>query len=449
MSSAPHPFSIPDYRRYWLARFMAVIATMSMVVVIAWQVYDVARSDYGMSPKIAAFQLGLLGLFQFLPLALLTPVAGWAADRFERRRVAIFANMIDAGVALSLGYLTNVDGLNLPLLFLLAALHGVARVFVGPAMATIAPNIVPPESLPRAIALGSIAWQSASVIGPAIGGLIYAQNAPGSYWMSVALLILSSIAIGSVRPVYPPPMTEQKHPVRMMVEGMKYTWSERFLLGAITLDLFAVLLAGATALLPVYARDILQVGPDGLGQLRAAPAFGAAIVAVHLSIRPLKHNVGAKMLWAVVVFGVATIGFGYSHIIGMELFQNEDWLLRIPEAGTVKLNSSMAIALSMLAILGAADMLSVYVRSSLVQLNTPDAMRGRVSSVSGLAISASNELGELQSGFAAALLGPVGAVVFGGVGAIMVTGIWAWLFPELKNARTFEPQYREAKDAKT
>lgn len=442
MSSAPHPFAIPDYRRYWLARFMAVIATMSMVVVIAWQVYDVARTDYGMSPKQAAFQLGLLGLVQFIPLALLTPVAGWAADRFERRKVAIFANMVDAGAALTLGLLTYNDALNLPLLFLLAAMHGVARVFVGPSMAAIAPNIVPPESLPRAIALGSIAWQSASVIGPAVGGLMYAQNAAGSYWMTVSLLVLSSIAISTVRPVYPPPMDEKKHPVRMMIEGMKYTWSERFLLGAITLDLFAVLLAGATALLPVYARDILHVGPDGLGQLRAAPAFGAAIVAIYLAFKPLKHNVGAKMLWAVVVFGIATIGFGYSHIIGEHLFDNAeiDWL---------DMGASMAVALSMLAILGAADMLSVYVRGSLVQLNTPDAMRGRVSSVSGLAISASNELGELQSGFAAALLGPVGAVVFGGAGAILVTGIWAKLFPELKNARTFEPQFREAKEPRT
>jgi MFS family permease len=442
MSSAPHPLAIPDYRRYWLSRFMAVIATMSMVVVIAWQVYDVARSDYGMSPKAAAFQLGLLGLVQFIPLALLTPLAGWAADRFERRRVAIFANLIDASVALALGLFTLYDMLSLPILFLFAALHGVARVFVGPAMATIAPNIVPPESLPRAIALGSIAWQSASVIGPAVGGLMYAQNAAGSYWMTLALLILSSIAIGTIRPVHPPPNEEKQHPVRMMVEGMKYTWSERFLLGAITLDLFAVLLAGATALLPVYARDILHVGPDGLGQLRAAPALGAAAVAIYLAIRPLKHNVGAKMLWAVVVFGLATIGFGLCYVIGEQVFGGGRiaWL---------NMGASMAVALSMLVLLGAADMLSVYVRGSLVQLNTPDAMRGRVSSVSGLAISASNELGELQSGFAAALLGPVGAVVFGGFGAIMVTAIWAKLFPELKNARTFDPHFREPAKAAT
>ena len=433
---APHPFSIPDFRRYWLARFLAVIATMSMVVVIGWQVYDIARTDYGMSPKEAAFQLGLLGLFQFVPLALLSPVAGWAADRFERRRVAICANMIDAGAALALGLLTYYDALNLPLLFLLAAMHGTARVFVGPSMGAIAPNIVPPESLPRAIALSSIAWQSASVVGPAIGGLMYAHNASSSYWMTVALLVASSLTVAMVRPVYPPPMDAAKHPIRLMIEGLKYTFSERFLLGAITLDLFAVLLAGATALLPVYARDILHVGPDGLGQLRAAPALGAAIVAIYLAFKPLKHNVGVKMLWAVVVFGIATIGFGFSHVIGDTAFGDA-------EIEMLDMAASMAVALSMLVILGAADMLSVYVRSSLVQLNTPDAMRGRVSSVSGLAISASNELGELQSGFAAALLGPVGAVVFGGAGAIMVTGIWAKLFPELKNAKTFEPQFRQ------
>jgi MFS family permease len=221
-----------------------------------------------------------------------------------------------------------------------------------------------------------------------------------------------------VAPVRPPAIKGNAHPFRQMADGLSYTWNERFLLGAITLDLFAVLLAGATALLPVFARDILHVGPEGLGWLRAAPAIGAAALALWFAFRPLRHNVGIKMLWAVVVFGLATIGFGLSR----------DFLL----------------SMGLLVVLGAADMLSVYVRSSLVQLNTPDDMRGRVGAVSNLAISSSNELGELQSGVAAALLGPVGAVVFGGAGAILVTALWARLFPELKNARTFEPQYRNA-----
>jgi MFS family permease len=204
-----------------------------------------------------------------------------------------------------------------------------------------------------------------------------------------------------------------------MIDGLVYIKKERFLLGAITLDLFAVLLGGATAMLPVYARDILHVGTQGLGWLRAAPGAGAAVVALLFAFRPLARNVGVKMLWAVVVFGAATIGFG--------------------------LSKNLLFSMSMLALLGAADMLSVYVRGSLVQLNTPDAMRGRVNSVSGLAISASNELGEVQSGLAAALLhSPIAAVVFGGVGAIFVTVLWAWLFPELRNARTFEPHTKDA-----
>ncbi len=414
---SPHPLSFVDFRYYWLARFFAVAATMAMVVVIGWQVYDTARTDYGMSPREAAFQLGLLGLIQFIPLALLTPVAGWAADRFERRRVAQLANLVDCGVAITLALVTANDMISLPILFALAAAHGIARVFVGPAMSAIAPNIVPAASLPRAIALSSIAWQSASVIGPAAGGVMFGLNAQLPYWTAAALLLLATLLIGRVRPVYPPPQDQAVHPLKQMAEGLRYTFRERFLLGAITLDLFAVLLAGATALLPVYARDILHVGPEGFGQLRAAPALGASAVALFLAFVPVNRNVGVKMLWAVVLFGFATIVFG--------------------------LSTNFLLSLTALIILGAADMFSVYVRGTLVQLNTPDNMRGRVSAVSGLAISASNELGEMQSGIAAALMGPVGAVVFGGIGAILVTGIWAKIFPELRNARTFEPQFKD------
>lgn len=418
MSQPTSPLQIRDFRLYWLARFMAVIATMAMVVLIGWQTYDLARSDYGMSRSAAAFQLGLLGLAQFVPLFLLTPVAGLVADRFDRRKIAAVANTLDIAVALALAAATRSGSLTLPLLFTLAALHGAARVFVGPAMSAIAPNIVPPALLPRAIALSSISWQTASVVGPAIGGLLYAAHPQLPYFGAAALLALSSLAILAIGPMALP-VIRRDHPLRQMAEGITYVWSERFLLGCITLDLFAVLLGGATALLPVYARDILMVGPEGLGQMRAAPAIGAAAIALLLSIRPLALNVGVKMLWAVVVFGTATTAFALSR--------------------------NYPLSLAMLALLGAADMVSVYVRSSLVQLNTPDEMRGRVSSISGLAISASNELGEMQSGIAAAVMGATGAVVFGGVGAILITALWAWIFPELRNARTFAPHYRATK----
>ncbi len=416
MTAAPlpsSPLAIPDFQFYWIARFSAVVATMAMVVILGYQVYDTARADYGMSVREASFYLGLIGLAQFLPLFVLTPVAGWVADRFERRLVARLANAIDLLICLTLAFATQNDALTLPLLFGLAALHGVARVFVGPAMAAIAPNIVPPPLLPRAIAMSSIAWQTASVGGPAMGGLLYAADPALPYWVSSGFLLLAIIALSPVRRVVPPPMAANARPIRQMADGLSYVRNHRFLLGTITLDLFAVLLGGATALLPVYARDILVVGPEGLGWLRAAPAVGAAVVALWFAWRPLHDNVGVKMLWAVAGFGVATIVFGISKTM---------WL------------SMLALIL-----LGGLDMLSVYVRSSLVQLHTPDRMRGRVSAVSGLAISASNELGEMRAGSFAAVLGPVGAVVVGGFGAIAVTGFYAYWFPELRRTRTFDP----------
>ena len=412
------PLAIPAYRLFWAARFAAVFATTAMVVVIGWQTYDVARASYGMTRDHAAFQLGLLGLVQFVPLLVLTPVAGWAADRFDRRFVGAASNLTDMLVAIALCVATALHLLTLPLLFTLAALHGIARVFSGPALGAIAPNLVPPALLPRAIAINSMAWQSASVIGPAAGGLIYAIGPALPYGMAAVLLIASGFALLALPLMKRPELARHIHPLRQMAEGLKFVRNERFLLGCITLDLFAVLLGGATALLPVYARDILHVGPQGLGTMRAAPALGAALVAVILAIRPIEREVGAKMLWAVVVFGVATVVFGISRNYGLSL--------------------------AMLGVLGAADMVSVFIRSTLVQLNTPDVMRGRVSSVSGLAISASNELGEMESGGLAALLGSTGAVVFGGVGAIVITAIWAVIFPELKRARNFAPQYRDS-----
>ena len=409
------PLQIAAYRRDWLSRFLAVFATLSMVVLLGYQVYDVARTDYGMGTKDAAFMLGLLGAAQFVPLMLLTPLAGVAADRFDRRKVVLFANGVDCVLAMLLAVATYRDALSLPLLFVLAAGHGAARVFNGPALSAIAPNIVPAALLPRAIAFSSMAWQVASVVGPAVGGFLFAQSPSAPYFLTAALLLVSAGLIWTlpvVRAVHEGPPA---HPLQQIKDGFRFVRYERFLLGCITLDLFAVLFGGATAMLPVFARDILAVGPEGLGLMRGAPAAGAALVAAWFSFRPLERNVGVKMLWAVAVFGAATLGFGLSR-----------WF---------------ALSLVLLAVLGAADMFSVFIRNSLVQLNTPDAMRGRVSSINGLAISASNELGELESGFLAALIGPVGAVVLGGLGAIGITALWAWIFPELRKARTFAPTY--------
>lgn len=413
MANYPSPLSFRDYRLFWIARFAAVLAQVGMVVIIGWQVYDIARTDYGMDPKAAAFQLGLVGIAQFLPLLVLMPVAGWMADRFDRRFVSAAAIALDLANALALGWMTAHDTLTLPALFTVAALHGVVRAFNGPSLSSIAPNLVPPEILPRAIAMSSIAWQTGAILGPAFGGLVYAADPAASYWLAAALLAITAVSILAIRPYARTPIKGGSHPLRQMIDGLGYVRGHRFLLGAITLDLFAVLLAGATALLPVYARDILKVGPEGLGWLRGAPALGATVMAMWFSLRPLAHNVGMKMLGAVIVFGAATMVFGIS--------------------------TNLWLSLGMLTILGAADMLSVYVRSSLTQLYTPDEMRGRVNAVSQLAISGSNELGEAQSGLAAALVGPIGAVVLGGAGAIAVTLIWAYIFPELRRAKTFDP----------
>lgn len=417
------PLAIPDYRRFWISRFFSVLATSGMVVILGYQLYDVARGQYGMSIAQAAFQLGLLGLAQFLPLFLLTPVAGVVADRFDRRNVAGLSICLDMTVALTLAIATYSGALSLPLLFGLGALHGTARVFIGPALSSVAPNVVPAELMPKAVAINSMAWQTGSVGGPAIAGLLFAGHPSLPYWTAVALLALSAICIFGIRRLPPPESNRAVHPVRQILEGLSFVWNDRFLLGCVTLDLFAVLLGGATALLPVFARDILfidgqPVGADGLGLMRAMPGLGAALVALVLARRPITHNVGNKMLLGVVFYGLFTIGFG--------------------------LSTNYHLSLLMLVGIGAGDMVSVFIRSTLVQLHTPDNVRGRVSSISGLAISASNELGEMQSGVAAALIGAVGAVIFGGVSAIAVTAAWFFLFPELKNARTFAARYRSS-----
>lgn len=423
MSAPTSPLAIPDYRRFWVARFASVIATNGIVVIIGYQLYDVARSVYAMTVAQASFQLGLLGLAQFVPILLLTPLAGVVADRFDRRYVAAASMSVDLLIALGLGTVTALEVRSLPVLFGFAALHGAVRVFQGPALSAIAPNIVPAALIPRAIALNSIAWQAGAVIGPASFGFLFASARALPYWTATALMAIAALTLLSIRTLPPPPPEARRaHPLRQIVGGFQFVWNDRFLLGCITLDLFAVIFGGATALFPVFARDLLHVGPEGLGQMRAAPALGAAIVALLLAFRPLEHNVGVKMLLSVCVYGLATIAFALSRVF--------------------------PLSLAFLVLLGAADMVSVFIRSSLIQLNTPDEMRGRVSATSGLAVSASNELGEMQSGVAAALLGATGAVVFGGGAAIIVTVMWARLFPEIRRARTFAPQYRQRESAR-
>jgi MFS family permease len=314
--------------------------------------------------------------------------------------------------AAALAWLTWQDTITLPEIYGIAALLGVARAFAMPALQALAPNLVPRKILPRAIALSSISWQVGAITGPAIGGYLYAVAPHLPYTVSA---VLFAVALGCqlmIGPTVRSSIDRTRHPWKQMIDGLHYVRRNRIVLGAISLDLFAVLLGGATALLPVYARDVLHVGSQGLGHLRAAPAVGATLAAAWFSFRPLKHEVGVKMLAAVGVFGASTVVFGLSR--------------------------SMPLSLFCLALLGAADMLSVYVRQSLIQLSTPDEMRGRVGSVSSLFISASNELGEAESGFLGALIGPIAAVVAGGVGAILVVITWAWLFPELRRARDFE-----------
>ena len=419
VSDPTHPLQVRDYRLIWLARFISVAATTAMVVVIGAQTYQIARTTYHMDEQQASFMLGILGLTQFLPFMLLTPLAGLVADRMDRRYVAAVATGVDLVIAVVLA-LANARGiLTLPLLFALAALYGSARVFIGPSLSAIVPNVVPAELLPKAIAISSVAWQSAAVLGPVLGGFLLARNHALPYWFSAATLLLAIAALLAIRHRAPPAAAKEP-PLKLMGDGARYVWRERFLLGCVTLDLFAVLLGGATAMLPAFAYDVLQVGDEGLGLMRAAPALGASLVAVYLGFRPIARNVGAKMLWAVAGYGLATLVFG--------------------------LSTNFAFSLGTLALLGGADAISVFIRSTLVQLNTPDEMRGRVSSISGLAISASNELGEMQSGLAAAFLGPVGAVALGGAGAIIITALWTGLFPELKRAKTFAPHYRQKEE---
>ena len=398
------PFSITDFRYYWVARLASTVAQMSMVIVIGWQVYDTARR-MGMGIEAASLQLGFIGLVQFVPLFLLTLVTGWTADRVDRRYIARASIALELACAATLGWITYRHAVSLPWLFSIAALLGVARAFAGPALGALAPNLVPRSILPKAIALSSMAWQSGSIAGPAVGGYLYAWAPHMPYAVASGLFAVSLTCMILIRPIARTTMDASRNPWQQMIDGLHYVRRNRLVLGAISLDLFAVLLGGATALLPIFARDILQIGPQGLGLLRAAPAAGAVIVGVVLARRGIQRHAGVWLLGAVAVFGAATIGFGLSR--------------------------SLPLAFVMLAISGAADMFSVVIRQSLVQLDTPEDMRGRVGAVNSVFIGASNQLGEFESGAVAALIGPVGSVLFGGVGTILVVLAWWRLFPAL------------------
>ena len=411
MTPAPHPFRIPAFRAYWAARFATTIAQNGMIIVIGWQTYTIARLT--MSPREAAAQLGLIGLLQFLPLFLSTPITGWVADRYDRRWIARLTVLLQLGCALVLAIATYRGAMTLPIIFAVAVALGFGRAFAGPALGALAPNLVPRDVLPTAIALSSISWQVGTIIGPAVGAQAYAVTPWAAYALATILFAVAFACLMLIGPVPRTIVPGKAHPIRQIIDGLAYVGQNKLVLGTITLDLFAVFLAGTSALLPIYAADILKVGPQGLALLGAAPAVGASLIAIVFSFRPIKHEVGRKMLGAVLIYGVATIVFGVS-----------TWLW---------------LSLAALAVAGAADMFSVYIRSSLIQLYTPDDKRGRVGAVSQLTISASNELGEAESGFLAAAMGPIGAVIVGGSGAIVVTLLWAYLFPSIRNARSFEP----------
>ncbi|MEE4452117.1 MFS transporter [Novosphingobium resinovorum] len=408
--SGAGPFAYRDFRLFWIARMGSMLSQSSLVIALGWLVYDRARET--MDVQAASFQLGMIGLVQFVPMFVLTPLTGWMADRYDRRHMSGWSCLLQLAGALLLAWMVHEGRGSLLVYFLVAALTGVTRAVFRPAINALAPNTVPRAVLPQAVASNAVAGRIGAILGPVVGGYAYAIAPWMAFGLSAALLAVSSAALFAISAIERQMLDRKRHPLRQMADGLSYVLQHKLVLGAISLDLVAVLLGGATALLPVYARDVLHVGPAGLGNLRAAPAVGALGTGLWLSWRPLGGRVGVKMLAAVVIFGAATIGFGLSR--------------------------SLAISLPCLAVLGAADMVSVYVRQSLVQIATPDAMRGRVGAISSLFVSASNELGEAESGFVAALVGPVAAVVLGGVGSIAAAVLWARWFPSLRNADSFE-----------
>jgi MFS family permease len=391
----------PPLLFYLLARSCSEFAYQIATVAIGWQIYALTGS---------AFALGLAGLVQFLPSALLVFVVGHAADRYDRRRLAQICDVVQGLAAGYLAVRSLAGAPTTPEIFIVLALFGVATAFESPASSALLPAVVPEGALQRATAFVSGAWQVAAISGPAIGGLVYAI-APAAPFIVMALAwFAAALFIGAIGK--PAAVARDASMPTEIFAGFKFVWSRPAILGTISLDLFAVLLGGATALLPIYARDILQTGPWGLGVMRAAPAVGALLMTALLARHSLMRRVGLRMFQAVIAFGVATVVFALSHHL---------WL-----------------SVAALAAMGAADTISVVIRVSLVQLMTPDDMRGRVGAVNYLFINASNQLGEFESGMTAALLGAMPAALLGGLGTIAIALLWMMLFPALRRVDRLE-----------
>lgn len=400
--SSPSIYRARDLNLFVGSRFISTVAIQVQSVAIGWQIYDMERTPLA---------LGLVGLCQFLPMFLLTLPAGDITDRFNQRRVYSLAAMLQATCSALFLLLSIFSPHTAWPFYLVLALFGAARGFAGPSGSSLLPFLVPPEKLAKSMAFSSSFFTAAVISGPALGGFLYALGPVPVYSLCIAGFVGAAMIVARLGGRRFTPEATDASRYERVVEGVSFVRSRPVVFGAISLDLFAVLLGGATALLPIFARDILHAGPIGLGFLRSAPAVGAFTTAFWLTYRPIKDKVGAKMFAAVAIFGVATIVFGFS-----------TWF---------------PLSLLALFVLGASDMVSVNIRSSLIQLSTPDTMRGRVSAVSMLFIGASNELGEFESGTTAALLGTVPAVVVGGVGTLLIVGAWMKFFPPLLKVNKF------------
>lgn len=393
-----------SYVLFMFARISTTIAFQMLTIAVGWQMYEITKS---------AFYLGLVGLMQFLPMFSLTLVSGFVADHYNRK-VVIFISQLAVGIGiLFLAFASKSNWITKDFILLIVFLIGMANSFQGPPMQAMLPNIVSKEIFPRAAALTASAFQFAVIIGPGLGGFLYYFGAEAVYLSSGLLALASSIIILFIKIIGVQGKAESKN-IKSLFTGIAFIKSKPIILGAISLDLFAVLFGGATALLPVYASTILNVGPLGLGFLRSAPAVGALLMSVYLARFPLKKNVGKTMFKSVFIFGLSTLLFA--------------------------LSKNFALSLAALFLLGASDVISVVIRSTLVQIETPDNMRGRVSSVNLMFIGTSNQLGEFESGLTAAIFGgAVPAVILGGIGTILVVALWVKLFPELVKVDTLYP----------